>query len=84
MYAGVICTVAEVLGGALPFATFDVATHYPLVTGADGEVVARTRGPTRFARTAADSGGPTRCASQPMRSDGQMAPTAQPTMNSHP
>jgi len=31
MYAGVIFTVAEVLGGAMHFATFDVSTHYPLV-----------------------------------------------------
>ena len=91
IYAGVIFTVAEVLGGAIHLATFDAATHYPLVksvqidflapgrsrltataqltddeveriaavaatgakvpfvltaevTGADGELVARTRG----------------------------------------
>ena len=31
VYAGVIFTVAEVLGGALSFATFDPTTHYPLV-----------------------------------------------------
>ena len=31
VYAGVIFTVAEVLGGAIHFATFDVTTHYPLV-----------------------------------------------------
>jgi acyl-coenzyme A thioesterase PaaI-like protein len=31
IYAGVIFTVAEVLGGAIHFATFDAATHYPLV-----------------------------------------------------
>ena len=31
IYAGVTFTLAEVLGGALHFATFDVATHYPLV-----------------------------------------------------
>lgn len=31
IYAGVIFTVAEVLGGAIHFATFDVSTHYPLV-----------------------------------------------------
>lgn len=30
-YAGVVFTVAEVLGGAMHFATFDPATHYPLV-----------------------------------------------------
>jgi acyl-coenzyme A thioesterase PaaI-like protein len=31
VYAGVIFTVAEVLGGAIHLATFDVSTHYPLV-----------------------------------------------------
>jgi acyl-coenzyme A thioesterase PaaI-like protein len=31
IYAGVIFTVAEVLGGAIHVATFDVSTHYPLV-----------------------------------------------------
>lgn len=31
VYAGVIFTVAEVLGGAIHFATFDTSTHYPLV-----------------------------------------------------
>ncbi|MGV9674920.1 PaaI family thioesterase [Nocardia sp. NPDC003482] len=31
MYAGVLFTVAEVLGGAIPLATFDVAKYYPLV-----------------------------------------------------
>jgi acyl-coenzyme A thioesterase PaaI-like protein len=31
IYAGVIFTLAEVLGGALHFATFDATTHYPLV-----------------------------------------------------
>ncbi|MBN9621152.1 MAG: YiiD C-terminal domain-containing protein [Actinobacteria bacterium] len=33
IYAGVIFTLAEVLGGAIHFATFDVSTHYPLVKG---------------------------------------------------
>lgn len=31
MYAGVIFSVAEVLGGAIHWATFDATTHYPLV-----------------------------------------------------
>jgi acyl-coenzyme A thioesterase PaaI-like protein len=31
IYAGVTFTLAEVLGGAIQFATFDVSTHYPLV-----------------------------------------------------
>src|SRR3979411_2804742 len=31
IYAGVTFTLAEVLGGAIQFATFDVSTHYPLL-----------------------------------------------------
>nr|WP_038171587.1 YiiD C-terminal domain-containing protein [Tomitella biformata] len=31
MYAGVLFTVAEVLGGALAIASFDAAAYYPLV-----------------------------------------------------
>ncbi|RDI46237.1 YiiD C-terminal domain-containing protein [Nocardia mexicana] len=31
MYAGVLFTVAEILGGAIPIATFDSAKYYPLV-----------------------------------------------------
>jgi acyl-coenzyme A thioesterase PaaI-like protein len=31
LYAGVIFTVAEVLGGGLHMSTFDASTHYPLV-----------------------------------------------------
>lgn len=31
VYAGVIFTLAEVLGGAMTFATFGAATHYPVV-----------------------------------------------------
>lgn len=31
IYAGVIFTLAEVLGGAMHVATFDVSTHYPIV-----------------------------------------------------
>jgi thioesterase domain-containing protein len=33
VYAGVIFTLAEVLGGAMTFATFGAATHYPVVRG---------------------------------------------------
>lgn len=40
IYAGVIFTVAEVLGGAMHFATFDVATHYPLVRNLSIDFVA--------------------------------------------
>ncbi|WP_280329195.1 PaaI family thioesterase [Nocardia wallacei] len=31
MYAGVLFTVAEILGGAIPIATFDTAKYFPLV-----------------------------------------------------
>lgn len=31
IYAGVIFTLAEVLGGAMHVATFDMTTHYPIV-----------------------------------------------------
>jgi acyl-coenzyme A thioesterase PaaI-like protein len=43
IYAGVIFTVAEVLGGAIHFATFDVTTHYPLVRGVEIDFVAPGR-----------------------------------------
>lgn len=45
MYAGVIFTVAEVLGGAIHYATFDVSTHYPLVRGMQIEFLAPGTGP---------------------------------------
>lgn len=45
MYAGVIFTVAEVLGGAMHVATFDATTHYPLVRGLSVRFVAPGRGP---------------------------------------
>ena len=44
MYAGVIFTVAEVLGGAIHFATFDVSTHYPLVKSLTIDFVAPGKG----------------------------------------
>ncbi len=50
VYAGVIFTVAEVLGGAIHFATFDVSTHYPLVRGLEIDFVAP--GKTRLAASA--------------------------------
>lgn len=43
IYAGVIFTVAEVLGGAIHFATFDSTTHYPLVRGVEIDFVAPGR-----------------------------------------
>jgi acyl-coenzyme A thioesterase PaaI-like protein len=44
MYAGVIFTAAEVLGGAIHFATFDVTTHYPLVRNLSIEFLSPGRG----------------------------------------
>jgi acyl-coenzyme A thioesterase PaaI-like protein len=45
VYAGVIFTLAEVLGGAMHMATFDPTTHYPLVRGMRIEFIAPGRGP---------------------------------------
>jgi acyl-coenzyme A thioesterase PaaI-like protein len=45
VYAGVIFTLAEVLGGGMHFATFDATTHYPLVRGMSIEFSAPGRGP---------------------------------------
>jgi acyl-coenzyme A thioesterase PaaI-like protein len=44
IYAGVIFTLAEVLGGAMHFATFDVSTHYPLVRSLNIDFVAPGKG----------------------------------------
>ncbi|WP_375491505.1 YiiD C-terminal domain-containing protein [uncultured Jatrophihabitans sp.] len=45
VYAGVTFTLAEVLGGAMHWATFDASTHYPLVKNLSIEFVAPGRGP---------------------------------------
>ena len=45
IYAGATFTVAEVLGGAMHFATFDPATHYPLVRKLQIEFLAPGTGP---------------------------------------
>lgn len=45
VYAGVIFTVAEVLGGGIHVATFDATTHYPLVRGMSVEFRAPGQGP---------------------------------------
>jgi acyl-coenzyme A thioesterase PaaI-like protein len=50
VYAGVIFTVAEVLGGAIHVATFDVSTHYPLVKNLSIEFV--TPGKSRLTASA--------------------------------
>jgi acyl-coenzyme A thioesterase PaaI-like protein len=44
VYAGVTFTLAEVLGGAMHFATFDVATHYPVVRNLAIDFLAPGRG----------------------------------------
>ena len=44
VYAGVIFTLAEVLGGALHLATFDPSTHYPLVRAMSIDFVSPGRG----------------------------------------
>ena len=44
IYAGVIFTLAEVLGGAMHVATFDVTTHYPIVRSMTIDFVAPGRG----------------------------------------
>jgi acyl-coenzyme A thioesterase PaaI-like protein len=51
MYAGVIFTVAEVLGGAMHVVSFDPATHYPLVKRIEIDFLAPGRG--RLTATAA-------------------------------
>jgi acyl-coenzyme A thioesterase PaaI-like protein len=44
IYAGVTFTLAEVLGGAIQFATFDVSTHYPLVRSLSIDFLAPGKG----------------------------------------
>lgn len=44
IYAGVTFTLAEVLGGAIHFATFDVSTHYPLVRSVTIDFLAPGKG----------------------------------------
>lgn len=51
IYAGVIFTVAEVLGGAMHYASFDPNTHYPLIRGMSIDFKAPGRG--RLIATAA-------------------------------
>src|SRR4051812_798326 len=43
IYAGVVFTVAEVLGGAIHFASFDASTHYPVVRGVQIDFLAPGR-----------------------------------------
>jgi thioesterase domain-containing protein len=55
IYAGVIFTLAEVLGGALHFATFDATTHYPLVRAMTIDFVAAGRTQLTAAATLDDA-----------------------------
>ena len=64
MYAGVLFSVAEMLGGALSLATFDPARYYPIVKDlkiefrrpADSTVTARTAlDPVEIARVESDA-----------------------------
>ena len=54
IYAGVIFTVAEVLGGAIHFATFDVSTHYPLVKSLTIDFLAPGKGRLSASATLTD------------------------------
>lgn len=54
VYAGVIFTVAEVLGGAIHFASFDVTTHYPLVKSLTIDFLAPGKGPLSASASLSD------------------------------
>lgn len=54
MYAGVIFTLAEVLGGAVHAATFDITTHYPLVRNVTIEFLAPGKGRLSASTTLTD------------------------------
>ena len=47
VYAGVECTVAEILGGIIAIASFDAAKYYPLVKKLDIEFTAAARSDLR-------------------------------------
>jgi len=51
VYAGVIFTLAEVLGGAMHFASFDASTHYPLIRGMQIKYLKPGRGPLSASAT---------------------------------
>ncbi|HEV7206811.1 MAG TPA: YiiD C-terminal domain-containing protein [Jatrophihabitans sp.] len=54
IYAGVTFTLAEVLGGAIHFATFDVSTHYPLVRSVTIDFLAPGKGKLTATASMAD------------------------------
>ena len=47
IYAGVLFTVAEVLGGIIPLITFDTAKYFPLVKNLDIQFVAMAKSDVR-------------------------------------
>jgi acyl-coenzyme A thioesterase PaaI-like protein len=47
LYAGVLFTVAEVLGGIIPLITFDTAKYFPLVKSLDIQFVAMAKSDVR-------------------------------------
>lgn len=47
IYAGVLFTVAEVLGGIIPLVTFDTARYFPLVKNLDIQFVAMAKSDVR-------------------------------------
>ena len=47
IYAGVLFTVAEVLGGIIPLITFDTAKYFPLVKNLDIKFVAMAKSDVR-------------------------------------
>jgi acyl-coenzyme A thioesterase PaaI-like protein len=55
VYAGVTFTLAEVLGGAMHFASFDVSTHYPLVRAMTVDFLAPGRGALSAAASLSDA-----------------------------
>lgn len=54
MYAGVLFTVAEVLGGIIPLSTFDTAKYFPLVKGIEIQFVAMAKTAVRAEATLDD------------------------------
>jgi thioesterase domain-containing protein len=47
IYAGVLFTVAEILGGIIPLITFDTAKYFPLVKSLDIQFVAMAKSDVR-------------------------------------
>jgi thioesterase domain-containing protein len=45
VYAGVIYSLAEVLGGAIHLSSFDASTHYPLIRGSNIKYLKPAKGP---------------------------------------